>query len=71
MKVTLLQTEMLLKYNFRFSMLGFSMLITRLKGFYATNPSKEVLETSMEEINTFLAKFKNIMKDDCEIINKI
>ena len=71
MKVTLWQTEMLLKSNFRFSMLGFSMLVTRLKGLYATNPSKEVIETSMEEINAFLAKFKNIMKDDCEIIEKI
>ena len=71
MKVTIRQTETLLKANFRFSMLGFSMLITRLKGLYATNPSQEVLETSTEEINTFLAKFKNIMKDDCEIIERI
>jgi len=71
MKVTIRQTETLLKANFRFSMLGFSMLITRLKGLYAESPTQDVLETSMNEINAFIEKFENIMKNDCEFLEKI
>jgi len=71
MSVTLQQTEKLLKGNHRFSQLGFSMLITRLKGLYAKNPTQEVLNTSMDEINFFLGKFSNIMADDCAIIEKL
>ena len=71
MQITIRQTETILKANFRFSMLGFSMLITRLKGLYAANPSQEVLESSTEEINAFLDKFKGIMNADCEFLKRI
>ena len=71
MIVTLEQTEKLLKGNYRFSQLGFSMLITRLKGLYAIHPNQAFLHTSMDEINIFLLKFKTIMTDDFETLAKI
>jgi len=71
MTVSLQQTEKLLKGNYRFSTLGFSMLITRLKGLYVVTPTQAILETAMGEINAFLTKFKNIMKADCTILETI
>lgn len=71
MKVTPQQTEKLLLENHSFSQLGFSMMLTRLKGIYAANPSPVVLETSMNEINMFLDKFKGVLKNDYNLILKI
>ena len=71
MIITLEQTEKLLKGNYRFSQLGFSMLITRLKGLYAIHPNQAFLHTSMDEINIFLLKFKSVMADDFETLASI
>jgi len=71
MIVTLQQTEKLLKGNYRFSQLGFSMLITRLKGLYAANPTQAALQSSMDEINVFLGKFKGVMQADCATLAQI
>ena len=71
MKVTPNQTEKLLRGNQKFSQLGFSMLITRLKGLYAENASQEVVQKSTSEINAFLSKFENIMARDYAIIEKL
>ena len=69
MKVSTLQVEKILKGNQSFSQLGFSMLITRLKGQYAKDPSK--LGSCTEEMNAFLNKFSSIMVADYSIIEKI
>lgn len=71
MKVTPQQTEKLLQGNHTFSQLGFSMMLTRLKGMYAKDPSAAVLKTAMNEINTFIDKFKVIMANDFAIISKL
>ena len=71
MSITPPQTKKLLLEDRSFSQLGFSMLLTRLKGLYAQDPSEESLHNSMIEINMFLGKFKGIMKNDCEIISKL
>ena len=71
MKITTEQTEKLLSGDYKFSQLGFSMLVTRLKMVYAQENTLEVLEDSMNEINTFLGKFKFIMVADYEIISKL
>ena len=71
MKVTLQQTEKLLKGNQSFSQLGFSMMLTRLKTAYKSDPSQSVVQKSMNEINMFLGKFTLIMADDYAIIAKM
>ena len=71
MKVTLQQTEKLLKGNQSFSQLGFSMLLTRLRTTYTKNPSQAALQTGMNEINAFLDKFASIMSADYAIIAKM
>jgi hypothetical protein len=64
MKITHAQAERLLHEDHSFSQLGFSMMLTRLKGLYHSDPSHEALEHAVNEINVFLEKFKGIMKSD-------
>ena len=71
MKVTLQQTEKLLKGNQPFTQLGFSMMVTRLRTTYSKNPSQSLVEKSMNEINEFLEKFAAIMSADYAIITKM
>jgi len=71
MKVTANQTEKLLRSSQKFSQLGFSMLLTRLKSKYASEPSDDLLQTSTAEINAFLEKFKAIMGSDYNLITKL
>jgi uncharacterized protein YutD len=71
MKITPRQTDILLRGNYSFSLLGFSMLLTRLKGLYANDPSQETLHSAMSEINTFLDKFKGLMKNDYTTISQL
>ena len=68
MKVTIQQTEKLLKGNQAFTQLGFSMMLTRLRTLYAKNPSQDTLQSGMNEINVFLEKFTTIMNADYSII---
>jgi hypothetical protein len=71
MSVSIQQTEKLLRENHKFTQLGLSMMITRLKNIYAKDPSQEVLQKAMTELNTFLEKFKSILAKDYEIISKL
>lgn len=71
MNITPQQTEKLLKGNLSFSQLGFSMLLTRLKIMYASNPSQATLLTCANEINAFLVKFKSIMGNDYTVVAKL
>ena len=71
MKVSIQQTEKLLKGNQSFSQLGFSLLLTRLRTMYAKEPSKAVLQSGTDEINIFLEKFGSIMNADYSVISKM
>ena len=71
MQITLQQTDKLLRGNYRFSQLGFSMLITRLKGLYAKDPSQDVLYKAVNEINAFLEKFQSVMANDYAVIAQL
>jgi len=71
MVLTPQQTEKLLKGNFMFSLWSLSMLVTRLKGVYSSNPSSPVLESCAVELNAFVNKFSKIMGNDYTIIQKL
>ena len=71
MKLTVQQTEKLLKSNQSFSQLGLSMMITRLRKRYVNEPSQAVLKKSTDEINAYLGKFSMIMEADYKVIIKI
>ncbi len=69
MQVTQQQAKKLLTGSQTFSLLGFSMMITRLKTLYARDPSK--LESFTAEINKFMSSFSSVMRDDYAIISKL
>lgn len=71
MKITLQQTEKLLKGDYKFTQFGFSMLLTRLKSNYQKDSSQAALQKCTDEINAFLTKFKSIMESDFAIIAKL
>ncbi|MCL2498419.1 MAG: hypothetical protein FWF06_07390 [Symbiobacteriaceae bacterium] len=71
--VTEEQVKKLLSDNVprKFKQLGFSLMITRLKGLYKNNPSPVTLQRSTQEINNFLKKFAAIMQDDTDTIAQL
>jgi hypothetical protein len=71
MTVTTTQAQKILTGNSTFSQLGFSMLLTRLKGVYAKDPSPASLQKCAQEINAFLQKYAPIMTSDFAIISKL
>jgi len=71
MALTTLQVEKLLKGNNTFSQLGFSMLVTRFKKEYATNPTLPTIQKAMGEINAFIGKYQNIITNDLAIVAKL
>ncbi|MDR1914355.1 MAG: hypothetical protein LBQ68_07755 [Clostridiales bacterium] len=71
MEITFSQAEKILAGKFPFTMLGFSMLMTRLRRTYASNPSQATVLTCMEEINAFLRKYSKIMTADYAVISKL
>ena len=71
MKVTIQQTEKLLKGVQKFEQLAFSMLLTHLKERYAKDSSQAVLESCAEEINAFLGKSQAVMAEDYAIIQSL
>ena len=54
----------------KFSQFGFSLLITRLTWTYKNNSTASVLQECTKEINSFLSKYKTIMKNDYELFMK-
>ncbi len=70
MHITLEETEKLLKEDRVFTQVGFSMLLERLKRFYAQDSSQLALQKCTDEINAFIDKFKMIMAADYENITK-
>ncbi|MCL2254154.1 MAG: hypothetical protein FWC09_06885 [Lachnospiraceae bacterium] len=71
MKVSLEQTEKLLCGNHSFTQIGLSMMMTRMRGAYAKDPSPEVLTKSMEELNLFFDKFKSLVEKDYSVIAQL
>jgi hypothetical protein len=71
MELTGQQVEKLLKGNYAFSLWSLSMLVTRLKGVYANDPSPEILGSCTGELNAFVRKFGKIMSNDYAIIEKL
>ena len=71
MQISQSQAEKILTGEHAFSLWSFSMLITRLKGVYARDPSQEVLDTCTVELNMFLKKFDNIMGSDVTLVEKL
>jgi CheY-like chemotaxis protein len=71
--VTVEQTERLLHLSahLKFSQIGFSMMLMRMKTLYAKYPTKETLQTFAEEITAFIEKSKIVMAADYEIISKL
>jgi uncharacterized protein YutD len=71
MNITPEQTKKLLSNDYIFSQLGFSMLITRLKGVYAKDSSQATLQNCAKEINAFLQKYSSIIAADLTVISKL
>jgi len=65
------QMVKLLKGNYTFSLWSMSMLITRLKGVYASDASFSSLEKCTGEMNAFVNKFRTIMGNDYVILQKL
>jgi len=61
----------LLKGNYTFSLWSMSMLITRLKGVYASDSSDMSLEKCTGEMNAFVNKFRAIMGNDYTVLQKL
>ena len=71
MTVTAMQTQKILSGNQKFSQLGLSMMITRLKSIYAKDSSQAVLLSCTDEINLFLQKYGAILAEDYSVISKL
>ncbi|GBU29570.1 hypothetical protein R84B8_03143 [Treponema sp. R8-4-B8] len=71
MEVSVSQTEKLLKGDFKFDLLAFSMFLTRLKEIYAKNPSRQTLESCNIAMNEFFKKAKQLMVADYAKIEKL
>lgn len=71
MFVTAQQTQKILTGDLTFTQLGFSMMITRLKGVYTKDSTQLTLQKCTEEINSFLGRYRIIMGKDLEAISKL
>ena len=71
MQITKQQTEILLKGDYKFTLLSFAMLVTRLKKRYANDPSATVVQDSTNELNAFFDKWSNIVVTDYGIIQNL
>lgn len=65
------QIEKVLVGDLKFSQLGFSMMITRLKGVYGKSPTPAVLQECSQEISKFVNKYGAIMAQDIALISKL
>lgn len=71
MNITPEQALKLLCGNYTFTQLGFSMLVTRLKGIYAKDSSQATLQKCVDEINLFLRKYSAIISKDIAVISQL
>jgi len=71
MSITLEQAEKLLKGDYKFKQLGFSMMLTRMKELYNKDPSPATLHHCAAEMNMYIEKFKAIMGADYAFITNL
>ena len=71
MKVTIQQTEKLLKGGEKFEQFAFSMLLTHLRERYSKDSSQGTVESCAGEINAFLSKYEAVMAADYAIIQSL
>ena len=71
MQINARQAEKLFSEDYKFQQVGFAMMLARLKWTYSQDRSADALCKAVDEINTFLDKFKGLMTDDDEIISKL
>ena len=71
MNITPEQAKKVLTGSYSFSMLGFSMLITRLKSTYSRNPTPDTLNKCASELSTFINKYSSVMASDVAVIAKV
>ncbi|MDR1699596.1 MAG: hypothetical protein LBR68_00180 [Lachnoclostridium sp.] len=65
------QTKRILLGNYKFSQLGFSMLITRLRNLYYNDSSADNLQNCTTELNNFLRKYHATMGTDFQQISSL
>jgi len=71
--ITTGQARLLLEQSdqYKFSQLGFNMLIGRLARQYSKNSTEAALNAYVKELNDFLAKYAHMMNADKKIIAKL
>jgi len=69
--ITAQQAEKLLKGDYSFESLSFSMMLMRMKILYAEDSSPANLQRYTQEISTYLEKFKSNMGADISILQKL
>jgi len=69
--ITTEQAEKLLKGDYAFESLSFSMMLMRMKILYSEDNSPANLQRYTQEIGTFLEKFKTNMGADFSILQKL
>ena len=65
------QAKKVLESNDGFSVLGFSMLVTRLRMVYKKDSSVRSLEQCTKELNEFIDKFTLLMSADLDTIETL
>jgi len=69
--ITAQQAEKLLKGDYTFESLSFSMMLMRMKILYAEDSSPANLQRYTQEISTYLEKFKFNMGSDISTLQKL
>ena len=70
-KVDAFQTRRIVEGDYRFTMVSFSLLVTRLKKLYAKEPTQFTLMECQRDLNYFLDKYGTLMPGDTRTIQKI
>jgi hypothetical protein len=71
MKISETQAKAILaEGSYKFTLLGFNMLISKLSRVYGSNPSPENLTNCTSEINIFISKYAAVMKHDYSLITQ-
>jgi len=69
--ITVQQVEKLLKGDYSFESLSFSMMLMRMKILYAEDNSPSTLQNYAQEIAAYLEKFKSNMGADILALQKL
>jgi hypothetical protein len=71
MHITSTQVQKILTGDYKFKLLPFSMMVTRLKMFYRHDQSQRVLKSCEDEINAFVRQYETIMRADLDAISDL